>query len=327
MSETASPETLQPQHDIELPNGVVASGMGGDAEVIQEEIEARHEERTGKPLPGAPEFDANSPRLSKKQREAQSRIDQEVGRTKEAIRRAEAAELKLRELEARPAATAQLVRETPKPQDGAAPTRTKPTEDEVGTKYTSYADFVEDLADWRYEQRQAKDDISKVIDARVAERIEADRASRSFTDSATSMVDRGRKMFTDFDAVRKDGAGSQVNLGPEKTAIILRLPNAERVIYEACKSAEVAGELLSITDPVEFGMRLARFSTETPAAQAAPAKVTVPMTNAAPPMQPVGTSSRTSSPSLEELASAAIDDYDNSGYRERRRSELKAARG
>ncbi len=40
--------------------------------------------------------------------------------------------------------------EAPAPQ-----TRTKPIEDEVGSKYATYADFVEDLADWKVEQREA----------------------------------------------------------------------------------------------------------------------------------------------------------------------------
>lgn len=43
------------------------------------------------------------------------------------------------------------------PQPAAAePTRAKPNEDEVGTgKYATYAEFVEDLADWKSEQRDA----------------------------------------------------------------------------------------------------------------------------------------------------------------------------
>lgn len=35
------------------------------------------------------------------------------------------------------------------------PTRQKPSEDEVGAKYPTYADFVEDLAEWKSEQRDA----------------------------------------------------------------------------------------------------------------------------------------------------------------------------
>ena len=36
----------QVQHDIELPNGVVVSGVGGDVEALRDSFEARHEERT-----------------------------------------------------------------------------------------------------------------------------------------------------------------------------------------------------------------------------------------------------------------------------------------
>jgi len=324
-----SADSLAPQHEIELPNGVVVAGMGGDPELIQEQIEDRQEERkTG--LTKAPETPAQQKEAGiesgkSRRRLAQERIDEAIGKQKEADRRAEAAEARYRELEQRMSAkpTESVKAE---PAKAVEPTRPKPTEEEVGTKYQSYADFVEDLADWKVEQREAKTNLKQVIDATVAERIEADRASRSFMDTATAMVERGRKVFADFDAVKQNGPGSQVNLGPEKNAAILRLPNSERVIYEACKSAEVANELLAITDPIEFGMRLARFSTEEPAAKAAPASPKVPMTNAAPPVQPVGTSSRTTQPSLEELAGHAMDDYDNSGYRERRKAELAAAR-
>ena len=41
------------------------------------------------------------------------------------------------------------------------PTRQKPSEDEVGTKYATYADFVEDLADWVGEQREARRDAKQ----------------------------------------------------------------------------------------------------------------------------------------------------------------------
>lgn len=44
----------------------------------------------------------------------------------------------------------------PQPAASAAePTRSKPVEDEVGTRYATYAEFVEDLADWKSEQRDA----------------------------------------------------------------------------------------------------------------------------------------------------------------------------
>ncbi len=36
------------------------------------------------------------------------------------------------------------------------PTRPKPTEAQIGDTYPTYADFTEDLADWKYEQREAQ---------------------------------------------------------------------------------------------------------------------------------------------------------------------------
>lgn len=319
MSDSTDPVPVQ--HSIEMPNGVVMSGAGGDPEIIREQLEDRHEERTGQPVPAAKEPLSSEEAPKSRKRIAQERIDKAVAAEKEAQRRADAAEARLRELESRSAAKPE---EPAKRAQAAEPTRPKPTEDEVGTKYQSYADFVEDLADWKVEQREAKQNLKHVIDATVAERIEADRATRSFHDSAAAMVERGRKVFTDFDAVQKSGPGSHVNLGPERTQAILRLPYAEHVIYEACKSAALAQELLSISNPIEFGMRLASLKPTERAADAAPSRPVVPMTNAVPPMQPVGTSSRTSQPALSELASKGHD-FDSSGYRERRAAERKAA--
>lgn len=44
------------------------------------------------------------------------------------------------------------------PPDAPAPryTRTKPSEDHIGQKYESYGDYVEDLTDWKVEQREAQ---------------------------------------------------------------------------------------------------------------------------------------------------------------------------
>ncbi len=46
-------------------------------------------------------------------------------------------------------------------------TRAKPTEDQIGTTYNTYADFVEDLADWRYEQREARSKVEQATQTRL----------------------------------------------------------------------------------------------------------------------------------------------------------------
>ena len=337
---TAAP--VEPvQHEIELPNGVVLAGVGGDSDSIQEQAEDRQDERStgkAKPVESKPDAEASAVApveakstdtdgMSRTQRRrlAQEKIDNAIGKQRDAERRADAAEQRIRDYESRQAAP----RNDAEPAKAGSPTeRAKPIEDEVGTKYASYADFVEDLADWKSEQK-----ISN-FDAQLRSRIEAERASRSLEDRAVSVVERGRQVYADFDAVQRnpDGGGF-VPLGPsaeihaQKVEMITSLPNAEHIIYEVCKSKALAQELAAIASPFAFGVRIAQLANASgPAAEAAPARPSVSMTNAAPPMQPVGTSSRTSEPSLDELANAAGLDYDSSGYREKRRAQLKAVR-
>jgi hypothetical protein len=133
---TPTPETLAPQHDIELPNGVVVSGMGGDPDAIQDQIEDRQEERiTGLTKPTAVEStqqkEAGVESGKSRRRLAQERIDEAIGKQKESDRRAEAAEARIRELESRMSAkpAQEPVKEEVK---AVEPTRPKPTEDEVG---------------------------------------------------------------------------------------------------------------------------------------------------------------------------------------------------
>lgn len=106
-------------------------------------VEATEEADDAAPVDAAP---AETPQ-AKPRHSLQARIDKAVAQQREAERRAEAAERALAEAYNPPA------RQTPR--DESSYTRPKPTEDEIGTKYQSYPEFVEDLADWKLEQREA----------------------------------------------------------------------------------------------------------------------------------------------------------------------------
>jgi len=93
----------------------------------------------------------------------QARIAQEIDRRKAAEARAAHIEAELQQLRSRPA---------PAPVEPPAPARAKPREEEVGTKYPSYADFIEDLADWKAEQRLTALRPAAPIDQIVAAEIE-----------------------------------------------------------------------------------------------------------------------------------------------------------
>lgn len=104
------------------------------------------------PEPAKPEGDPRKSHQAKiniaiaKQREAERRAD-------EAERRATEREAELQALKQPPPTPAARV-EPPAP----SATRAKPTEAEIGEKYQTYGDFVEDLADWKVEQREAQRD-------------------------------------------------------------------------------------------------------------------------------------------------------------------------
>jgi hypothetical protein len=74
------------------------------------------------------------------------------------------------------------------------PTRTKPSEDEIGDKYATYADFSEDLADWKYEQREA------AREAKQAQEQQQKTHHERLTAYATK-TQEARKVYPDFDAV------------------------------------------------------------------------------------------------------------------------------
>lgn len=92
--------------------------------------------------------------LAKKRRSYQTRIDELTKARLEAERRAA-------DLERRLQAAAQPRSEAkPEPVEATTPqTYTgipKPSEDEVGTKYETYADYVDALTDWKLEEREAR---------------------------------------------------------------------------------------------------------------------------------------------------------------------------
>ncbi len=194
----------------------------------------------------------------------------------------------------------------------AEPTRVKPTEDEIGAKYASYADFVEDLAEWKVEQRHAAHDI----DARIRTAIEADRASRSFQDTVSTVLEAGRKAFPDFDAVR---AASDVKLPSQLIQTVLAMDNAAHVIYKLAKDRDLA-QRIATSDPYHAGLLLAGLRVASP--DAVPASSGTPsVTPPPPPYQPVAGGARTTVTPSAELPDKYGHDFDASGYREKRAAE------
>ncbi len=182
--------------------------------------------------------------------------------------------------------------------------------------------------DWNDAKIDAHSDwkIAKLdLDGRVRSTLDAERASRAVGETISAVDERGRKAYPDFEAVRTNGPGSSINLGPTpahaaaRVQAILKLSNSEHVQYAIGKDAALAHRLAAMTD-VEFGIALASLApasaAASPASTAQAGSVTPP-----PPYQPVGSGSKTTVPPSAELIPKAGYDFDKSGYREKRAAE------
>ncbi len=185
----------------------------------------------------------------------------------------------------------------------------------------------DDWNDGKIEAR-AKFELSQVdFDARIRDRIEADAASRAFKTTVSTMLDRGKSAYPDFDAVRQSGPGVMITLGPtvekgaERANMIAQMPNGEHLFYAIAKSAEVAHTLARMSD-YQFGMALSSIAPSAPAALPASTGTSGPYVPP-PPMQPVGSGSKTAVPSSVDLAERGGEDYDASGFREQSRRERR----
>ena len=77
---------------------------------------------------------------------------------------------------------------------GTAPTRPKPTEAQVGDTYPTYADFTEDLADWKFEQRLAQQQAAQQRDQQT-------QTEQTWNTRYTQQVQTLRTTEPDFDQV------------------------------------------------------------------------------------------------------------------------------
>ena len=305
--------------------------MSGDVSAYRA---ARFAERTGTPLPAAPasEDDAEpatpetpapdaapkpeEPRaLSKRQQEANERTRQAVEQATADLR-AENARLR--------AATAPPP--TPPP---AAPARQKPTEDEIGTKYATYADFTEDLADWKYEQRQAaavaqqqQAEQARAEDARKRAHVEAwGKHADRWTAAKQADPDRVAKLNPQILSLSPLGqlpAGQAPTLGNHVAEAVVMSDDPVSLI-EILSDPAVELQLTKAyaTSVGEFYRAIGRLESRQKAAPTPPK----PVTSASPPPTTLGT--KTTEPTDEADAAVANDDV--AAYRAARLRQRVAA--
>lgn len=318
MSEPAIDTNTITSHE---QDGRVLSGVGVSADRLAETMD-RHAPEPEPETPPAAEPGAAQPEKVTRGRQRFSDLtrEREEARAETAKERTarEALEREVTELRAKvqPAASPEPAKE---PAKAAEPTRPKPSEDEIGTKYQSYADFTEDLADWKYEQRQVAADPAKT----VREILAQEREQQTFVSELRASQDRARKAYPDFDTLLKGPAadiplGRTPQEGVERVRFIVQHPQSEHIQAAILKDVAVA-KSLQAADAYTFGTIVAGLVP--PPTPAKPAWTPPPS-----PHPTVGASSPTTGKSSGELAAKGYD-FDASGYREKRAAERAASRG
>ncbi len=297
-------------------DGRTLSGVGTDAATLEKVMERHAPEPIIEPT--SPEQPAA---IETKKTRGQKRFDELTGEREAARREADTAKQEAAALKAelellkqpKPAAAVESQRQPIAAVQPAAP-RVKPTEEMIGTTYQTLGEFVEDLADWKAEQRLSAIDF----DARIRSSIEADRASRSQLDHVEQAHSRGQKVYSDFDAVLNAPHMLTANWPLEKIQVIAALEEPEHIQYALGKDPTLAARLLAEPNLARFGMELAKLIPA--AAVASTASTGLTGSVAPPPYVPVGSGSKTTVPPSADLVKRGFD-FDKSGYRERRAAE------
>jgi len=171
------------ESDVADAGGETASADGADE---------RADEQPRADAVAAPVED--KPRKSNPRNNPQARIAQEIEKRKAVESRAAELEAQLNALRAQPAKVEKV--DTPAPV-----VRAKPKEEEVGTKYQTYADFIEDLADWKAEQRLGAvkpANLDELVEQKLAQR-EQQRQQSQAMDAHLGRVAAVREQHDDYD--------------------------------------------------------------------------------------------------------------------------------
>ncbi len=323
LTPAAEPETIHPEQPVSIEIGdQVFTGVG--------ETEASLREGLDLPTPATP---------TERPKRGQRRIDQlsyevsEERRQREAVER-ERDELRARLEQPRPA--------SPPPEPVARPSQPTyqqqqaarvavpfafPKFDDWMTQHPESANAADVYELWQDAKTDARTDWklqtgqfvpASELDARIRQSIEADRASRTFVEQVNATRADARKVHPDFDAVLKSVDDIQFP-GPI-LELIAGLPNSGLLQYRLASNRSLAQEIAQSRDLGTAGFKLAQLMADPAVAPSAstadPVVYVLP-----PPMQPVGSGSKTTVLSASDLADRAGEDYDSSGFREQARKE------
>lgn len=173
-----------------------------------------------------------------------------------------------------------------------APTRPKPMEEQVGTQYATYGDYVEDLADWKVEQReQAR------THAEAGSR--AQQAQHEALTAYEATVATAKTRHADFDEVVTRPLPAP--LTPTMQNAILASAIGADLAYHLATHPEEYTRIRAL--PVGLAlMAMGRLEAQLTAALAPPAAPPPTNTPPPPPMAPVGGSASAATPDPKTMS-------------------------
>lgn len=171
-------------------------------------------------------------------------------------------------------------------------TSPKPTEDEIGTKYDSYADFVEALADWKVEQRDAAREAKLAEDRQKTQQETAQREYDTALAKTLERVAAFKLTHPDYETLMAQH--SQVNLPPAVNKAVMTSDHGPAFVYHLMQHPDHLTEMQLLFDGKppsdEFVAHATRWlSSRAQAVITGSAASTPPVTLAARPPNPVRT--------------------------------------
>ncbi len=301
-----------PNVSVEQNGRVLTGGPGASLEVLEQAVERTAPEHDATEKTSQAASDSKPTRGQARFSELTKEREAAKQAAKDANDRAVALEARLKAVEERTAQTG-----TPGPdgsqsradaatsshQEAASSTsRPKPSEEEVGTTYKTYGDYVEDLTEWKAEQREHRSN---------QERAHASRVEKWTAERTTAAA-----LYPDFDAMLKTGPGADIDLSPDpekavaRVQMLMEIPGGAHVVYKLAKDATEAARLATLDDRA-FGFAVARLLP--PESNGAhPASPQTPRASKAPqPYQPVQGGGKTTAATSAEIAAkgGGFDEY------------------
>jgi hypothetical protein len=281
------PEPEKQEAEIEVPvasEEEVETAPASEPEVRQEEE---------KPVKGKGGFQKKIDKLTREKGEALSAketLERELASFKERFDQIE------QRLAGKPAATEE------KPVKPEFLTRPQPKENEIGTKYKDWDEYLLDLVDWKADEKLAARD--KNSEQRETQEIQAERdegyraAARDFADQTP-----------DFNEAIVAAGKAGMKLPEPVIELIKELPNGPAVTYYLVTNPDEALALIEMSPAMGFAAigRISQGLEKAPEQPKTPAKK--PISAAPAPVKPVAGHSAKAGNSLQEISKSSTDEY------------------